>query len=152
MVIPSWLGRFDTQPDKVDALGKVGQRRDAPARIAQELSPGVKALVGRLDLTRVLPSQLIQVAQGLCREGFMSLDVYYQFRDATRDMDGKPRAEVPLDLLREVREGTRQAQAISRKSGDYRAEKYPAEFRLSAHGLAYLAASIKGLRLVDVRV
>ncbi len=75
MVIPSWLGRFDTQPDKVDALGKVGQRRDAPARIAQELSPGVKALVGRLDLTRVLPSQLIQEAQGLCREGFMSLDV-----------------------------------------------------------------------------
>jgi len=152
MVIPSWLGRFETQPEKVDALGKVGQRRDAPARIAQELSPGVKSLVGRLDLTRVLPSELIQVAQGLCKEGVLSLDNYYQFRDATRDVDGKPRPEVPIDLLAEVREGTRQVKAISRQSGDFRAEKYHAEFSMSARGLAYLAASIKGLKLVDVRV
>jgi len=151
MIIPSWLGRFETQPDKVDALGKVGQRRDAPASIAQEISPGVKGLISRLDLTRVLPSDLITVAQGLCKEGFMSLDVYYRFRDATRDGDGTPRAEIPFDFLGEVREGARQVRAMARQGGDFRPEKYYAEFSLSARGLTYLAASIKGVKVVDIR-
>ncbi|SEW21475.1 hypothetical protein [Luteibacter sp. 329MFSha] len=81
----------------------------------------------------------------------MSLDVYYRFRDATRNSEGRPRPEVPFDFLREVRDGTRQVRAMARRIGSLQPEKIYAEFSMSARGLNYLAAAIKGVKAIDIR-
>lgn len=152
MVIPSWLARFEMQPKKVDPLGKLGQCRSDPAKVAQNLSQGLQQTIRQLDLTNVRPSELVQIAGALRREGLMSRDVYWQFRNSATQPDGTPRPDAPIDFLREVRDRAREVKAMSRGSGSLEAEQIYAEFSFSARGLNLLAASMKGIKVVDIRV
>jgi hypothetical protein len=152
MIIPSWLSRFETQPAKVDVLGEVGQRRRDPARLAWDISTGLKESIRRLDLTQVRPSELMKVAAALRKEGLMSVNAYGQFRNATLNEKGQPRADAPFNFLREVQAGAREAKALARSVGDLSPEKVYAEFVMSARGLNHLAGVIKGVRVVDLRV
>jgi hypothetical protein len=151
MVIPSWLGRFETQPTKVDALGKVGQRRGDPARLSSNLSAGLKESIRRLDLTKVRPSELMKVATALRKEGLMSANSYEEFKNATSDEKDQLRADIPFNFLGEVQDRAREIKLLARQMGDLTPEKLYAEFAMSARGLNYVAAAIKGVKPVDVR-
>ncbi|WP_426286380.1 hypothetical protein [Luteibacter sp. E-22] len=150
MIIPSWLGRFDTPPAKVDVLGKVGQHRCDPVRLSWSLSTSVKQSLKQMDLTRVRPSELLVIASALRKEGLMSGTALDKIKDFTLDAHGKPGPDLPFNFLGEVRQGLTVAKAMSRKKGDFAPERLYAEFAMSARGLNYLAAAIKGIRPIDI--
>src|ERR1700754_4144965 len=118
MIIPSWLGRFETQPTKVDVLGEVGQRRRDPARLSLDIPAGLRQSLRRLDLTHVRPSELMEVASALRKEGFMSANAYGQLKNTALDEKGQLRADTPFNFLREVQAGAREARALGRGVGD----------------------------------
>jgi hypothetical protein len=150
MIIPSWLGRFDTPPAKVDVLGKVGQHRCDPVRLSWSLPGPVKQSLKQMDLTRVRPSELVVIASALRKEGLMSRTALDKIKEFTLDVHGRPGPDIPFNFLDEVRQGLTVAKAMSREQADFSPERLYAEFAMSARGLNYLAAAIKGIRPIDI--